>query len=150
MANELIGEDDSWRLDPRLMSHGDIPGKGIGMQGAMLRCTIKNEFGGVLQGGRSKPTMLSGVKKVAIRLHASGMFFLDILIWFGVDAGWKGGGEGWGASFRIAAGPKFVLCRSPWIMQIQKNGLLYKTPSVRITCLELDQMSVSILFFSFL
>ena len=101
------------------MSHGDIPGKGIGMQGAMLRCTIKNEFGGVLQGGINKPTMLSGMKKVAIRLHAAGMFFLDILIWFGVDASWKGGGGG--ASSRIAAGPKFVLCRSPWIMQIQKK-----------------------------
>ena len=105
------------------MSHGDIPGKGIGMQGAMLRCTIKNEFGGVLQGGRSKPTMLSGMKKVAIRLHAAGMFFLDILIWFGVDACWEGRVGGWGAPSRIAAGPKCVLCRSPWIMQIQKNGL---------------------------
>jgi hypothetical protein len=99
VANEFIREDDeSWRLDPRLMSHGDIAGKGIGMQGAMLRSTIKNEFGGVLQGGRSKPTMLSGVKKVAIRLHAAGMFFLDILIWFGIDTYYKGR-VGWVGGF---------------------------------------------------
>ena len=41
----------------------------------------------------SKPTMLSGMKKVAIRLHTAGMFF-HILIWFGVDAGWEGRGGG--------------------------------------------------------
>ena len=51
------------------------------------------------------------------------------------------GGAGGGLRLELLRDQNLCYAGPHGLCRFRKNGLLYKTPSVRITCLELDQMS---------